>query len=196
MARQSYRSKRSSSKSKLRGATPQWRLDQDKAWAENIARIGAPPGGKGQPAPTGGPAAPKPGPPLDPVAEAQKAADRRNLALSDASSTYQLGRLEQDYGITDKSNPYARAALLEESYKRDKRGTLNSYASQGQLDSGAYGRMQGENFRNYDISKDQLLRGYQDDKANVQLGRLQSYADYGSSMTEADFAALLRAFGR
>ncbi len=49
----------------------------------------------------------------------------------------------------DVNNPYSRAALLNKSYRQQKGRTLNGYAAQGQLYSGAIGRQQGADTSNY-----------------------------------------------
>lgn len=135
-----------------------------------------------------------PAPPIDPEFEAYKVGANRNVALADADATYQLGRIDNQYGLgADQSNPYSQAKLLEESYKRSTRGTENSYASMGQRNSGAYRRMQGENARNYSIGFDQLSRGYQDARYGVVRGQLGSYAENSTGVDQASFEALLRA---
>jgi hypothetical protein len=131
--------------------------------------------------------------PLDPAAEAARVAGQRNLGISEADAVYDTGQIENEYGLgLDKSNPYSRARLLEESYKRSQRGTLNSAGNQ--LYSGAYQRMQGENTRNYSMGYDQLSRDYGNQLRNVQRGRLQSYANYGTGMDQAEWERLLRAY--
>lgn len=133
--------------------------------------------------------------PLDPAQEAAKVSNQRNLGISEATSVYDTGQIENEYGLgADKSNPYSRAKLLEDSYKRSQRGTLNSMASMGQLYSGAYGRAQRENTRNYNIAYDQLSRDYTGKLRGVQQGRLLAYGQYGSDEDEAAFQALLRAY--
>jgi hypothetical protein len=133
-------------------------------------------------------------PPVDPMFEAYKVTSARNTALADTDATYQNARIENSYGLgSDQSNPYSQAKLLEESYKRSQRGTTNSYASQGQLYSGAYGRMQGENQRNYSIGYDQLARGYQDAKYGVARNQLGSYAGNSAGVDQASFDSILQA---
>jgi hypothetical protein len=135
-------------------------------------------------------------PPVDPQAEAYKVSAQRNAALGDADAGYQTARIENQYGLgSDRSNPYSDAKLLEDSYLRDQRGTTNSYAAQGQLYSGAYKRMKGENERQYSIGYDRLARSYQDAKYGVTRGQLQSYADFGSGVDDERFRSILRGLG-
>jgi hypothetical protein len=133
--------------------------------------------------------------PQDPAFMEYQASAGRNLAVSQLGSAYQSAQIGNEYGFgTDKSNPYSQAKLLEESWKRSKLGTTNNYASSGQLHSGAYGRMQGENDRNYSIGVDRGTRDMNNALANVSLGQLQATADYGVGLTGEGLDALLNAF--
>lgn len=156
--------------------------------------------GSGAPVYTGAPLPLNPytatAPPIDPNYDAYRVSSGRNLALANADATYAGAQIENQYGLgSDTSNPYSRAKLLEETYKRSQRGTLNNYAAQGQLYSGAYGRMQGENKRNYSMGYDELARSYQDAKRTNTRNQLGAYADYGVGVDDAQFNSLLRALG-
>jgi hypothetical protein len=134
-----------------------------------------------------------PTPPVDPDYEAYRVSANRNVALADADAGYQNARIENQYGLgSDRSNPWSDAKMLEDSYLRDQRGTTNSYASQGQLNSGAYQRMQGENKRSYSIGYDRLARDYQDAKYGVARDQLQTWADSGVGIDQAKFESILR----
>lgn len=137
------------------------------------------------------------GRPVDWQEQAYGLSATRNLNLANQDATYQRGQLEQEfgYGASGAANPYSRAALLAESFKRDKLGTTNSMASAGQLHSGAYGRAQNENQRNYSIASDQNRRAYDQSVYGVNLGQAQTAANYGIGMDDEAFAALLRALG-
>lgn len=131
-------------------------------------------------------------PPIDPSYEAYKVSAGRNTALADADAAYQGQRIENEYGLgADTSNPWSKAKLLEENYKRSQRGTQNSAGNQ--LYSGSYQRAQSENTRNYSMGYDQLARGYQDAKYNVTRGQLGSYAENAMGVDDEKFRALLRA---
>jgi hypothetical protein len=133
-------------------------------------------------------------PPVDPQYEAYRVSAQRNVALGDADATYQAARIENQYGLgADRSNPYSDARMLEDAYKRNQRGTLNSYAAQ--KGSGAYLRAQDEDKRNYSIGYDRLSRDYTDAKYGVARGQLQSYADYGVGVDDARFQSILRGLG-
>ena len=135
------------------------------------------------------------GPPLDPQAEAARISGGRNLAIANADASYSTGVAEQTfgYGASGAANPYSRAALLQESFTRAKRGTLNSAGNQ--LYSGAYGRAQDENARNYSIAEDANRRAYDSAIYGINRGKASAAANYGTGMSDEDFNALLRALG-
>lgn len=137
------------------------------------------------------------GQPLDPALATYQVGAQRNLDLATGQVPYEQGVLDQTYGYGagGAANPYSRAALLQENYKRSVAGTTNSYAGSGQLYSGAYGRAQGENQRRYSIASDANRRQY--DQASHGLGASvgQAAATYGTGLSNADYEALLRALG-
>lgn len=137
------------------------------------------------------------GRPLDWQEQAYQLGAGRNLQLSQGESAYQRGQAEQHfgYGASGAANPYSQAALLEESFRRSKLGTTNSFAGQGQLHSGAYQRMQGENARNYSIDSDRNRRAYDQTVHGINYGQAQAAANYGMGMDDAAFEALRRALG-
>lgn len=155
---------------------------------------GVGPNGQGPQGPQIGP------PPPDPQYEAWKAQQGLSLGLSNADATYQRGNLgyETGYGASgarDYTNPYSQAALYEESYKRSKLGTTNSYASQGQLNSGAYGRMQGENARNLSINQNTLAHSAANAYHGIDVNQAQNSINYGSGNVSEGLAALLKQLG-
>lgn len=136
---------------------------------------------------------PVPPPPPDPNQIARDGQIAANLSHTLSDLDYRESRTRQDYGFEDTSNPFNALALLQRSYSQAKDGALNSYASQGQLYSGAYGRArEGVDF-NYSKSYDQLSRNYQDAlrgiagsrttaQDNARLGILDSQ---GTATTDA-----------
>lgn len=139
--------------------------------------------------------------PIDPSAENARINADRAIQTGLGNRTYQQGQLSQNYGYNaqgqrDYSNPYSRAALLQESYGRSKTGTTNSYAGQGQLYSGAYGRMQGENDRNYSIGSDQLQRSASQAYGGLDQSFLDSLSGYGTAIGADKWAELMKALGR
>lgn len=84
---------------------------------------------------------------------------------------YQAGSGEQSFGydasgnlITSGANynPFSQAAVLQRNYDNTKRGSINSYAAQGQLYSGALKNKQSTDAYNFDVSDDRLKRAAQD----------------------------------
>lgn len=140
-------------------------------------------GGRRPPAPKGGMAGPNTGSPFtpgaaatnplntpqpaDPTLEARR--NQLNTAYNDTNLAigYDEGRVKQDYGFDDLSNPFSRARLLETTYKNQQSYTRNSLASQGQLNSGFALSRQGRDTRNYDINTDNLRRSYQDQLQSI-----------------------------
>ena len=138
--------------------------------------------------------------PLDWQEQLATSQANRNVALSDANATYQTGQINRDFGYLgngqiDPNNPYSRAALLEQTYKNSLRGNTNSYASQGQLYAGSLQNAQNETHRQHSIGVNSLQNAYQDALHGVTLGQLNSYANAGSSVSDAQFQALLQALG-
>lgn len=83
---------------------------------------------------------------------------------------YQGHQIGQSYGYDAQGNvitsgadlnPYAQAAILKRNYDNSVRGTTNSYASQGQLYSGALKNAQGSNDFSYGQSSDASKRAAQ-----------------------------------
>ena len=132
----------------------------------------------------------------DPSYLAAQDQGRRQVGHAGATATFQRGQLAADYGFAlagnlDASNPFSRAALLQDSYRRAQRGTRNSFASAGQLYSGAQQRGQGETTRQFDIGFDQLVKGYQGAQGQVTLSELAAYANAAGGVGSGAFQALL-----
>jgi hypothetical protein len=121
----------------------------------------------------------------------------RNVALSRGESAYQTGNLGFDYGYNpdgsiNTANPYSRAALYQLLYTNSKRGTTNSLANQGQLYSGAMVNAQNENDRSYAQNEANNRLAFQRAIHGVQSGQLNTFANAGTSVSDADFAATLK----
>lgn len=151
-----------------------------------------------QPAGPGGP----PGGSLagDPNLIATQDSGNRDRWLADATAQWQRGDLAADYGFDatggiDPNNPYSRAALLQENYRRSLRGTTNNYASAGQMYSGARHRALDEGTRQYSIGFDQLQRGYQRGQTQIGLDWVNAYNQSYGDETGALLQALLSAIG-
>ena len=66
----------------------------------------------------------------------------QNYGDTNANIDYQQQQAKQQYGLDPgyndpSTNPYSKAALLENSYHNAQQGNTNNYASRGQLYSGA-----------------------------------------------------------
>lgn len=139
------------------------------------------------------------GPQVDPMLEAQKAAAGLNIKLGDAWDAYATGQLTTGFGNLDNptadlaSNPYSRAALLQQSYNNQRRGTTNSYASAGQLYSGALQNAQEENLRGYGQGLDALKKERQGLLDELLRDRVTRYSQTGAQLNEDTLNALLRA---
>lgn len=140
-------------------------------------------------------------PPPDPAFEAQKAAANRTLRLGDAYDVYQSGRVNSAFGNLDNpagdltGNPYSRAADLENAYLRAKRGSVNSYAAQGQLYAGSLQNRVEEDRRGYDQSLDSLKKAKQDALDQILKGGLDRYSQVGADITDDQLSMILRALG-
>lgn len=147
-------------------------------------------------APTMGVQAPAPNPivaappvqPLDPIAEARKAANQRTYGDVSANINNDEGRIKQQYGFDDTSDPFSRLAVLRQSYQNRQRGTENSMAARGQLYSGANLNQQAIDTRAYDESYHGLRGGYGDALSAVARKRqaARSALDQGTIDAEAD----------
>lgn len=141
-----------------------------------------------------------PTPPPDPGLLTLEAQNNLGSGLSSAVSGYRTGQIgyqtgyNQD-GSLNSANPYSQAALLQESYKRSTAGTTNSYAGQGQLNSGAYGRMQNENARNLSIGSNQLQNQASNAYYNNNVTNAQNQITYGSGTVSPQLASIFKALG-
>lgn len=127
---------------------------------------------------------------LDPGYAAAYSAVGNANQHAQAEHDYQYGRGQQVYGVNyngdvlgDKSggyNPYSQAAILKRNYVNSVRGTTNSYASSGQLYSGALKNAQAGNDLRYGQNFDQLKRAASD-FYHGQDQTVQNVADQGVS---------------
>lgn len=156
---------------------------------------------RGTPAPT------LPGPtpqslPVDPSYDAATGNAQRNLALTQAGLAYQRQQLGSTYGlgingagvvIDDPSNPYSRAAALQESYRRSQAGSTTSMAARGQLYSGALQNEQNENANVNSRQRDALIRQFLGENQGLQQRELQAASDYQGALTQAGSDRIMRA---
>jgi hypothetical protein len=121
----------------------------------------------------------------------------RNVAISKGEAANTLGNLGFDFGYNpdgslNTANPYSRAALYQLAYTNSKRGTTNSLAAQGQLYAGAMVNAQNENDRVYAQNEANNRLAFQRAVHGVQTGQLNTFANAGTGVSDADFAATLK----
>lgn len=124
------------------------------------------------------PPAPVP-PPVSLTAGATVNAANRTLADTLAQLQAQQTEAGQTYGFNadgtlNAGTPYGRAQLLQRSFDNQTRGNTNSYASRGQLYSGALRNAQNSSTFNYLANRDQLLKQYQSVLSQIGLQRQQA----------------------
>lgn len=137
-------------------------------------------------------------PPVDPNVLNQQLIGNRNVAIGKGQAAYDTGNLGFDLGYNpdgtiNTANPYSRAALFQLGYERQKLGTTNSLAAQGQLYSGAMSNAQGLNDSNYAQATAANRLQYQRGLHSIQTGQLGTVANAGTGVSDADFNALLKA---
>lgn len=104
---------------------------------------------------------------------AQASQNIKTVGHAQGYHDYQVGSGAQNFGydqygrLIDTSNnpnynPYSQANILQRNYDNTKRGTVNNYAAQGQLYSGALKNAQADNAYNYNVADDRLKRGASD----------------------------------
>lgn len=142
--------------------------------------------------------APTPPQPVDPALESARLIGNRNVAIGKGNAAYDTGNLGFDAGYNpdgtpNMANPYSRAALLMLDHEHQRAGTMNSLAAAGQYNTGAYGRAQNRNDRNYAMGEAANRLGYQRGIHSIQTGQLNTFANAGTGVSDTDFQALLRA---
>jgi hypothetical protein len=79
---------------------------------------------------------------------------------------------EQSYGFTDTSNPFNRAAMLQQAYDRNRAKTQTSYAARGQLYAGSLSNARSYDEGNYLRGYDALARQYRGELGDIAAKRL------------------------
>lgn len=102
------------------------------------------------------------------------------------SSTLRDFGLNDEYSATGAQyNPYSRASALQSSYQRDQRTTINSYAAQGQLYSGARENAQAHDNRAYLSDLNSLETGQTEALAAIQGDKLAAEEARQKAILEA-----------
>lgn len=127
---------------------------------------------------------------------------QKEAAISGANRNY-LGQshnldfaetgLKQDYGLDPayndyKSNPYSRAALLEQHFQEGNRGVMNNAGLQ--LYSGSTGNRLAQNRQGYGQDRDALAKSYRDALAEITSKRIEAAENKGNEETEAGWNAI------
>lgn len=136
--------------------------------------------------------------PVNPQFGADVNAASRNLDTTLQQNQAARGQLGSSYGfgvdaagnaIDDHTNPWSKAAALQTSYDNSVRGTTNSYASRGQLYSGAIQNAQDWNARQNLQSRDVLIREFMGARQSLDSSDLSAKNAYSSAVESAQAAA-------
>jgi len=118
----------------------------------------------------------------------------------DASGNFDLAEqtAKQDFGLDPgfndyKSNPYSRAALLEQSYQNANRGTMNNAGLQ--LYSGSTSNALGANRGVYSQNRDELAKTYRDALGEITAGRTKAAEEKAEREREAEWERIAGAEG-
>jgi hypothetical protein len=138
------------------------------------------------------PASPYAPAPWNSAYEQSVANARAKFNSANTGLDYQKTREDQEYGLTPgfndyQSNPYSRAALLEQSYQRADRGSTNSYAASGQLYAGSLQNSLGVNRGNYGQGRDSLEKAYRDALQEITQKRLAAQNEENEEISNADW---------
>lgn len=143
-----------------------------------------------------------PGPVAPPGREPTPWSSAYEASISNANRNY-LGAntnldfaetgVRQDFGLDPgyndyKSNPYSRAALLEQHFQEGNRGVMNN--ANLQLYSGSTGNRLTQNRQGYSQDRDSLMRAYRDALQEIQDKRLAAQEERGNQETEAGWDAV------
>lgn len=194
MAKKKTAQQRNANQQSQQQQTMQQQVALAQSRAANPAAAAAP-----APAPGGLVAAPQP---VDPYQQIQQLQATQNIGLSDADSAYQTGQLARSSGFDAAGNliqqgatafnPYSQAMLLQDQFKRDQAGSMNSYAAQGQFNSGAYGRAKERDARTYAQGYDALKTAAGQGYHGIQQGRLSTYANNAGGTGTSSFDSLYK----
>ncbi len=119
-----------------------------------------------------------------------------------AANQYERGQLGTTYGLRgdaqggvfdDPSNPYSRAAALQESYDNAKRGNTNSYAARGQLYAGSLQNAQNTSADGFNKGRAALISEFLGRQASLAQSDLAARNGLESAALGAQGDALSRA---
>lgn len=113
----------------------------------------------------------------------------RDFNQANANIAQQQQQSNQMFGFGDTSNPFSRAAMLQQAYQRSRANTLNTYAGRGQLYSGSTQNALGYDASNFNQGLDALQREYAAQNQEFAQSRLQNQ----NALTDAQQAAYAQA---
>jgi hypothetical protein len=121
-----------------------------------------------------------------------------NLNRANAGSNLASERqgIEQSYGYNDNSNPFSQARLLQQSYETTRARSLNNYAAQGQLYSGAMQHRRSSDRQGFNQADDQLRRAYSSAIQENDAGTLGAEQDRLNTIRDAETSRLERALAK
>lgn len=156
-------------------------------------------GVKGQPG--AAPAAPAATPtPWDPAYETSVAGANRTYGNALAGLAYQKQAAQQEYGLDQgfndyQTNPYSRAALLEQKFKQANRGTSTSYAARGQLYAGSSQNALSYNREGYGQERDSLEKTYRSALQGIGAEGLSAGDERNERIADATWERINQAAG-
>ncbi len=140
--------------------------------------------------------------PPDPVLLAALTAGQLSYAQQIQANQYERGQLGSVYGLRgdaqggvfdDPSNPYSRAAALQESYDNAKRGNTNNYAARGQLYAGSLQNAQNTSADGFNKGRSALINEFLGRQAALNQSDLAARNGLESGALSAQAEALERA---
>jgi len=93
------------------------------------------------------------------------------------------------FGGDAASNPYSRAAMLQQSYNRSQRASLNQMAGAGQLYSGAMSNARAANTGQYGQQTDALQKDFDARSGQISAGRAQATSNFSLGQQAAQIRA-------
>lgn len=135
-------------------------------------------------------------PPWDSRYEEQTAGNQKTYLNTIAGLGLQETALKQDYGLEGpyadaKTNPYSRAAALEQAYHQANKGTLNSAGNQ--LYAGSTTNHLEGNRTSYDRGRNELERSYLAELNELAAKRAEALQEQEEANRQAEWQRIERA---
>lgn len=129
--------------------------------------------------------------PFDPQYEATTGNARRQYDTTNAGLAYQEGRVRQEYGFDDASDPFSRARMLERNFQQATRGRLNTAGNN--LYSSSFNRGEAQGRFGYEQDVDTARKSYADALQAITQQRTQATVDRDAATTTAAAERVARA---